>query len=67
MKSQNEGATTRQEAVMSELDPSQLTEITGGIILVGDGYCVSPFLPRHLPLVAVQQQEFNGAIAAGSR
>jgi hypothetical protein len=57
---------TGEHAAMSELDHAQLTQIAGGLLVV-DERCVSPFLPRHLPLVAVQPQEFTGAIAAGTR
>jgi hypothetical protein len=64
MESQKE---TAEHATMSELDHAQLTQIAGGIS-VSDEYCTTPLsLPRHLPLVAVQTQEFTGAIAAGSR
>ena len=54
---------TAEDASMAELDHAQLAEIRGG----ADWYCGTvPHLPPHLPLVAVQIQEFNGAIAAGS-
>ena len=56
MESQNQRAMTGQGAVLSELEPSQLAEITGGTLWVSDGYCVSPFLPRHLPLAALPEQ-----------
>jgi hypothetical protein len=57
MESQNQRAMTGQGAVLSELEPSQLAEITGGTFWVSDGYCVSPLrLPRPLPGPVVQQQ-----------
>ena len=47
---------TKKADVLCELDCSQLAEITGGTLWVSDGYCVSPFLPRHLPLAALPEQ-----------
>jgi len=49
--------TNEREPSLHEVTASELTGITGGIILVSDGYCTSPLLPRHLPLVAVQLPE----------
>jgi hypothetical protein len=56
MECQNKPAMTGQDAVIVELAHSQLAEITGGTLWVSDGYCVSPFLPRHLPLAALPEQ-----------
>ena len=49
---------TRNEKgpALLEVPTSELTEITGGTLWVSDGYCVSPFLPRHLPLAALPEQ-----------
>jgi hypothetical protein len=67
MNARNKMKRNEEKPALQEVESSELTEITGGTIWVSDGYCVSPLLPRHLPLVAVQQQEVNGAIVAGSR
>jgi hypothetical protein len=66
MNDLNQMMRNAEDAALHEVGSSELGGITGGIILVADGYCASPLLPRHLPLVAVQNQEFTGAIAAGS-
>jgi hypothetical protein len=66
MNARDKMTTNAGEPALHEVQTSELAAITGGTIWVSDGYCVSPLLPRHLPLVAVQIQEFNGAIAAGS-
>jgi hypothetical protein len=70
MKSHGKLAMSGETAVISELEHSQLAQITGGTIIVSDGYCVSPWRPPlPLPLVAMEVQkpgEF-GAIAAGPR
>jgi hypothetical protein len=66
MNDMNQMTRNAEEPALSGVGSSELGGITGGIILVADGYCASPLLPRHLPLVAVQNQELSGAIAAGS-
>jgi hypothetical protein len=48
--------TNERESALHEVNPSELAGITGGTIWVSDGYCVSPFLPRHLPLAALPEQ-----------
>jgi len=55
---------------LHEVQPAELTEITGGTIWVGDGYCVSPWrppLPLPLLAVAVQNPVEAGAMTVASR
>jgi hypothetical protein len=56
MNAMNQMTRNEMGPALDEVEPSELTEITGGILWVGDGYCVSPFLPRHLPLAALPEQ-----------
>jgi hypothetical protein len=67
MESRNKRATTAEEPELSELEPSRLSEITGGTLWVSDGYCVSPFLPRHLPLAALPEQIARDQGVIGTR
>jgi hypothetical protein len=67
MKGMNQMTRNEEGPALREVETSELIEIAGGIILVSDGYCVSPLLPRHLPLLAFQLQEANGVMVSSSR
>jgi hypothetical protein len=56
MESRNQRPMTGEHAVLSALELPQLREVTGGTLWVSDGYCVSPFPIRHLPLAALPEQ-----------
>jgi hypothetical protein len=55
MNALNEMTRNEKGPALLEVPTSELTEITGGTLWVSDGYCVSPFLPRHLPLAALPE------------
>ena len=58
MKGMNRMTRNEEGPALRELETSELTEITGGTIWVGDGYCVSPWHPPlPLPLLAVTVQQ----------
>src|SRR5262249_12961827 len=68
MNAMNQMTKNEKGPALLEVPTSELTEITGGTLWVSDGYCVSPFLPRHLPLAALPEQitEIKEQFAIGS-
>ena len=56
MNAMNQMTRNEKGPALYEVETSEMTEITGGILWVSDGYCVSPFFPRHLPLAALPEQ-----------
>src|SRR5262249_9775624 len=68
MNTMNKMTRNEEGLALRGVEPTELAEITGGALWVSDGYCVSSFIPRHLPLAALPEQisEIKEQSAIGS-